>query len=77
MTRQLVDNILLGAPTLVFDDTWQHIQDKEYQQGREIGHCASIIRVQRGKYRDRASWLDKNGDIWVSTKPAEAHGDPH
>jgi RHS repeat-associated protein len=43
MTRQFVDDMLLGAPTLVFGDTWQYIQDKEYQQGREIGHCASIV----------------------------------
>jgi len=35
------------------------------------------VRVQHGKYRGRVGWLDKNGDIWVSTRPAEAHGGPH
>jgi hypothetical protein len=43
MSRQFVDDMFLGIPSLVFGDTWQYIQDEEYQEGREIGRCASIV----------------------------------
>jgi hypothetical protein len=43
MSRQFVDDMFLGIPSLVFGDTWQYIQDEEFQEGREIGRCASIV----------------------------------
>ncbi|HKZ55811.1 MAG TPA: RHS repeat-associated core domain-containing protein, partial [Anaerolineales bacterium] len=35
------------------------------------------VTVQHGPYSGRSGWLDANGDVWVPSKPSEAHGGPH
>jgi hypothetical protein len=35
------------------------------------------VTVQNGPYRGRSGWLDKDGNIWVPSRPGESHGGPH
>jgi len=36
-----------------------------------------MVTVEHGPYAGRRGYPDRNGNIWVPTRPGESHGGPH